>query len=200
MIEPIQITAPTRAGVELYELKDHLRITHDDEDTLLEGYIEAATAHFQRRTGRTVYETEWEIAYDSFIAPRIKLQRGYPLISVTSIKYVDSEGSINTLSPSLYAVDTYNGRVSPAYGQSWPSFTAYPMSAVRIRYRAGIADSLSPRIYTEAGIRQCICEMVGSMYENRESVVVTDRASVAAFAENPFSRAMIQNYTVAYAY
>lgn len=99
----------------------------------------------------------------------------------------------------MYAVDTIRGRVMPAYGESWPTFTPYPANAVKIRYKAGHPNN-SPQTYVDAGIRQCIVEMVGSLYENRESVVASDRTSVAAFVENPVTLRLMAQYKNAYAF
>lgn len=197
MLEPLIITAPKFPPVFLAEVKEHQRITHDDEDALLDSFIRAATRHFEWRTGRTVIETEYEYALDVF-PTCIYLPYAYPLISVTWIKYTDSTGTVNTWSSSDYVSDEW-GRVLPAYGKTWPSFTARPLSPIRIRYKAGLAIT-SPQIYPEDGIRGCIAEMVGALYLNRESVSVTDRQSVAAYAENPVTRAMLSLYKVNHAF
>jgi uncharacterized phiE125 gp8 family phage protein len=185
------------------EVVTHLRIGDAEsevENSLLEQYVAAATRHFEWSTGRTVPETEWELAMDRFPAERwFKLPLGFPLISVTSIKYMERDGTDITWAPSKYVVDIYLGRIAPAYGESWPSFTPYPLSAVRTRYRAGQAIA-SPPVLAEPGIKLCIMEMVGSMYEHRESIVLADRASIAAYAENPLTKVMMQQFKVNHAY
>jgi uncharacterized phiE125 gp8 family phage protein len=198
-IEPLLITAPTRLAVSLVDLKTHQRIDISDEDYLLEQFIRAAADYFEWRTGRTVYETELEIALDKFPCGYIELPRAFPLLSITHIKYRDSDNVNNTWSSSAYVSDEW-GRVAPAYGQTWPSFTPYPLSPVRVRYKAGIADNLSPAIYASDGIVQCIGELVGSMYANRESIVATDRLSVAAFAKNIGFDAVLSRHIVRYAF
>lgn len=185
----------------MQQAKDHLRILHFEEEAVIEHFIAVATEHLEWYTGRTVYQTEREVAIDNFSCRVIiQLPRALPFISITSIKYTDSEGVETELSPSLYAVDTYRGRVMPAYGESWPSFTPYPVNAVRIRYKAGHPTDLSPQTYVSAAIRQCILEMVGGLYENRESVVATDRSTVAAFAENPFTKRLLTQLKLEYAF
>lgn len=199
MVEPLLITAPA-ITVQVPEVKEHLRILHDDEDDLIGRFIAAATRHFEWRTGRTVAQTEWEVAYDRFPCElSLRLPLAFPLISVTSIKYMDSTGVDNTWSASNYVIDTYRGRVAPAHGLSWPSFTPYPLSAVRIRYIAGQAIA-SPPVEIEAGIRNTISELVGALYENREAVVPSDKGSVAGFAENPVTKRLLEMYKVNHAY
>lgn len=199
MFEPLIITAPTAEAVTVDEAKTALRITHSAEDSLISDFIAAATRELERETGRTVMDTTLEVAMDAF--PRrgyICLPRAYPLIEIVWVKYKDSEGVDHTWTD--YAFDTYTARIAPNYGESWPDFTPYPLSAVRVRYRAGISNTASPPERPEEGIRRCIIQMVGGLYMNRESVVVTDRSSVAAFAINPITRDLLSALKVAYAY
>lgn len=190
------IAAPTRYAVDLDGVKEHLRILHNDEDLLLTGFIGTASEYFSWLTGVTVYLTTWELALDCFPSKVIALPCASPLVAVVSIKYIDSDGVETTLAPAKYAVDTAYGRVSPAYGESWPSFTPYPLSAVRIRYTAGRATNTEP----PPGARECIAEIVGGLYENRESTLTTDRSTVAAFAENPITKRLLAQFKRNYAF
>ncbi len=195
VVIPVVVTPPTRYAANIVEVKEHLRVLHDVEDNLLTGYIATATNYFGWLTGLTPYETEWEIALDRFPSKIIELPAGNPLISVTSVKYKDSTGTETTLAGTEYAVDTHNGRITPAYGKDWPSFTPYPLSAVKIRYKAGlvVTEALPP------GIRECVCEMVGGLHEIRESVVTVDRVTVA-FAENPITKRLLTQFKRSYAF
>lgn len=203
MITPKVITAATVDPVSVLEVKDHLRIDQDVEDVKLELFIRAAVDWFEWRTGRTLHDTTLEIAFGRFPSGKcpIVLPRATPLIEVASVTYLDSDGASNTWSSANYIVDTYEdvGRIAPAYGQSYPSFTPYPLNAVRIRYRAGIANG-SPQTYPKEGIRQCIFEIAGALYLNRENVIPTDRISVSAYAENPMTKRMIAPWIVNHAF
>jgi hypothetical protein len=61
-----------------------------------------------------------------------------PLLSVTSVQYVDGSGALQTLDPSQYLVDTATkpGRVTPAFGLAWP-VARRQMDAVRVTFVAG---------------------------------------------------------------
>ena len=94
-----------------------------------------------------------------------------PLQSITSITYLDAAGSLQTLAPSAYRVDAVStpGRVTPAYGTTWPA--TYPVTnAVVIRFKAGFGDTAAA---VPIKIIQWIKAMVGSMWENRETVMVS---------------------------
>ena len=202
--QPIIVTAATKRVVEPSDVKDHLRILHTDEDALIEGYIATATEYFSWLTGMTVYRTVYALYLDRFDAPYygractkvIDLPCASPLVTVDAITYKDSGGTDNTLSSSLYVVDTAYGRVTPAYGESWPSFTPWPLSAVKIQYTAGRTTTENP----PPGARECIAQLVGGIYENRESTVPTDRATLAAYADNPITKRLLAQFKRTYAF
>ncbi len=184
MISPTVITAPVKEPVSVAEAKLQCRVDGDTEDTLFAIYIAAARAYYERRTSRTIHQTTYEYTLDAFPDEGyIVLPRATPLISVTSVKYKDSDGSETTMSTSDYIVDTDStpGRVVLAYGESWPSFTEYPANAVRIRYVAGI-ETKSPETEADSLVKIPILMLVAAMYENREAVVVADAASVSQLA------------------
>lgn len=187
MISPQVVTEPTVEPITVAEVKTHLRITHSTEDTLLGTFITSARSQFESLTGRTIHQTTLRIAFDRFPGGSdyyIELPRASPLISVTSVVYLDKDGVSNTWGASNYIVDTLEdvGRIAPAHGIAYPSFTPYPLNAVRILYVAGIANG-SPQTVADQSIRVAIQEMVGSLYLNREHVILGDNR--ALFITNP---------------
>ena len=74
-----------------------------------------------------------------------------PLVSVTSITYVDIEGNPQTLDPAKYRTSTAGGTVEPAYNESWPS-TRWLSDAVTFTYVAGHGSALTdvPRQFQQA--------------------------------------------------
>lgn len=196
---PVLITAPTIEPITVAEFKAHKRLDFFDEDFLIEGYISAARGLFEELTGRTLHQTEWEVAFDGFPygSGALELPMATPLLSITHVKYVDSDGVETTWGSSGYVLDTYGlpGLVAPAYGVTWPSFTPYPFNPVRIRYIAGIPNG-SPQLFPSQMVRQTIREMTAGLYDNREHVTVTDRLSIAAFAINPVTQLLIENCKV----
>jgi uncharacterized phiE125 gp8 family phage protein len=181
VITPNLITAPTTEVISETELKHQLSMTDSDDviDTNLTIYRTAAREYYEGQTGRTIHETEWELVLDSFPDISIELPRATPLISITSVKYVESDGTENTFSAASYIADTWSqpGRVVLAYNESWPSFTAYPVAPVRIRYKAGITTS--PASEADDADKLPILLLAAHLYENREAVNVQDRQSIA---------------------
>lgn len=86
-----------------------------------------------------------------------------PLQSVSQIQFINLNGQLTTLDPSLYVVDTTSkqARISPAFGQYWPP-TQMIQDAVKITFVAG---------YTKvpSSIRLAICELAAAWFDQREA-------------------------------
>jgi uncharacterized phiE125 gp8 family phage protein len=99
-----------------------------------------------------------------------------PLRSVTSVSYVDVDGTTRTLDAGGYQVcgvgTRGQGYLVPAFGASWPATRDRP-ECVTIRYVGGYGDSAaSVRESTKAALKL----ILGHLYENREATV-PERAS-----------------------
>src|SRR5262245_36909533 len=117
------IDGPPAPVITLDEMKDYLRVVDDDEDDLIEGFISAVTQHLEGRDGwlgRSFVTQTWELSLDCFPRREIRIPLP-PLQSVDSVKYDDVNGVEQTLSPSLYTVDTRSvpGWVLPNLGAPW---------------------------------------------------------------------------------
>ncbi len=136
------------------------------EDGLLGTLISAAREYCEAYTGRALGTQTVELYLDEFPTNAVVLPSP-PLQSVTSVKYKDFDGTETTVASADYIVDTdgWTGRIVPAYGVSWPSFTAYPVNPIKVRYVAGYTT-------LPAAIKQAILLLVGHWYANREAVLV----------------------------
>lgn len=141
-----RIVPPTSEPITVAEAKQQLRITHSDEDTLIESYITAAREWAETFLNRTLVKSTWKYQTDTFpyclgvgemFGLGFRLPRP-PLLSVSSITYIDLAGTEQTLSTSIYDVDHYDepGIVSLAYLQLWP-ITQSVRNAITITYLAG---------------------------------------------------------------
>lgn len=163
----VEVTAPTTYPVTLLSVKDHLRIGHSDEDDVLSAYIGAATAEAQVWCNRQFVTATYDWFLDGFpgggcpfYVPRA------PLSSVTSLKYVDENGTQQTWSSSNYRVDTNSapGRITEAYDVVWPSIRDVT-NAVEIRFVCGYGAYTAVPEAVAVAIRM----LVGDLYERRES-------------------------------
>ena len=171
------ITAPATEPVSASEAKSHLRVDTTADDTLIGTLITAARQHVENHLRRALITQTWELVMDAFPAGDVIRLPRPPLVSVTSIKYTDEDGNESTFSSAAYVVDTDStkGRVVLKSGETWPSDTLAAANGVRVRYVAGYGEaSAVPR-----PIRQAILLLIGTLYENRESVLVAQGVTVA---------------------
>lgn len=153
------------------EARDQARLTHNLEDAFLGKLIERATQHCESITKRAFVTQTWQLTLDGWCDRRytsnccIYVPRPR-LIAVTALEYMDSDGDWQTLAASRYHVDASSepGRITPAYGDSWPT-TRGVLGDVRITHTAGYgAASAVPD-----DIKQAVLLMVGHWSENREA-------------------------------
>lgn len=167
-----QITAPTQEPVTILEVKDHLRLDGTDEDWYIQGLIKTARDMIESHTKRHLITQTWEYRANAFPAGVLEIQDHNPMSSVTSIVYLDSDGSSQALSTGDYNYEVVEetARVFPARSTSWPATYSYEDSRnnVRVRFVSGYggADSVPE------AIKQAIFLTIGDLYENRENIVI----------------------------
>lgn len=178
-----RVILPTAEPITLEAAMRHLRVdgfgespAHEDEP-LITGLITAAREMAEAFTGRTLAASTWEVRYD-YLCDVLPLGRP-PVTAVTGVEYVDTDGVVQTLDPTLYVVDTDNTppRIRRAFGEIYPATRGEP-GAVRITYQAGPTDGSSPNDYPlERPIYQAMLLLIGHLYENRETTIVGTIAS-----------------------
>ena len=172
------VTPPVGEPVTLEELQAHLRIDGSDEDTLLAVYAQAARQAVEEETWRAILPQTWDLFLDGWPEEGLIELPKPPLQSVTSITYRDSENVTATLAASVYEVDVASepGRVTLAYGQSWPTATLAASHAIRVRFVAGYADAAS----VPATLRMAVLLQAGESYLQREAVTEKALATTPA--------------------
>ncbi|MDM0024081.1 head-tail connector protein [Variovorax saccharolyticus] len=155
------ITAAAQA-IPTADLRAHCNSVAAD-DALLVGFCLAAQGYAEHYTGRSIGSQTLELALDEFPAGAIELPQG-PVTGITSIKYIDSAGTEQTLSGTLYALDDYGIQCwgVPKVDTTWPA-TMAAANAVKVLYVAG---ALPP------AVRAALLLIVGNLYENREQSIV----------------------------
>jgi len=170
-------TAATEEPVTLDEAKAHLRIDHDDEDDHIAALITAARQWAEMYTRRQFISATYTLYLDWFpgeiVVPRP------PLISVTSISYLDTAGASQTLATSVYAVDAVAlpGRIRLKFNESWPG-TRTIENAVTVVYIAGYGAATAVPETAKAALKL----LVAHLYENREPYIVGTSVSALPMA------------------
>lgn len=181
-VDPVVIVDSIQEPVSLSEVKAQLRVTGSAEDTLLTLYIQAARRYVEKQANITIHQKTLELVAEDWhywnttgCNRYIELPRATPLISIISAKYKDKDGNDTTWANTEYLADSDQqpGRLTPAYGKYFPSFTPYPVSPIRIQYTAGIATA-SPPAEASASVKVPVLLLIGALYENREATVITD--------------------------
>ena len=168
MARALSVTTPaTTQIITTAVAKTYLKVDVSDDDTLIDNLIKAATHSAEEYTNRYFEDTVLKMVGDTWtdIATLYKS----PVISVSSIKYYDSDDSQQTLHASVYLVDTVSNpcQISLQVDQSFPNLSNRAM-AVEVNYTVGdSAESSATELITQA-----VLLLVGHWYQNRESVVV----------------------------
>lgn len=172
------VTAPTAEPISIAQAKAQLRVTDSAEDALITSLISVVRQACEDRIRRTIVKTGYELIAAAF-SDRMELDRG-PLLQVTSVKYLDTAGTLQTLAPSTYVVDQYAAvpAVLLASGATWPTVATGRPDAVRIAYDAGYCDeTLTPP--PPAPLLHWMLLQLGHFYGNREAAGVTQLAPLA---------------------
>jgi uncharacterized phiE125 gp8 family phage protein len=143
------ITPPLLEPVSLAEVKDQLGIEDTRSDGLLSRRITQARSWAEDYTGRAFLTQTREIRWDCFV----DRHECPSALTVSSVKYIDTNGVEQTVATSDYTLDTYAfiPFVHSAYGVSWPT-PRYERNAVRIQFTAGYGTTAEtvPALIKEA--------------------------------------------------
>jgi uncharacterized phiE125 gp8 family phage protein len=165
-----EITPPAEEPITTSEAKlsPSLRVATATDDTAIGTLITTARKLAETYTLHALVTQTWELVLDGFPTGGIVVPLP-PLQSVTSIKYIDTDGTEQTLDALLYSVDddSIPGLIVPAYGETWPT-TRDEVNAVRVRFVAGFGDADD----VPEDIKSWIKIMVGTMYDNPQGIVV----------------------------
>jgi hypothetical protein len=188
------LTPPAAEPVSLALAKSHCRVTIDDDDALIQGYISAARQLCEHEMHRSIYEQGFQRTLDRFplypwwtgTAMSTALHdawywsniwKGYvirlprpALVSVESITYLDVSGNPQTLPANTYQVvtDKEPGEVVPNWTLWWPYTQQWLPGSVKVKYTAGTwGDGVEVADCPEL-VQVAILITTGNFYENRE--------------------------------
>lgn len=198
MIYQIKQTAVVDAAGEPVTLNDarlHVRIITDPQDAsahpddgLVAGFIASARGLAEGKLGRRIGARSFDLMLDAFPCASSFVLPLSPVTEITEIAYSDAGGTQQILLPASYHLDTGGlvQRLSLMPGASWPS-TQARAQAVRISLKAGWSAADVP-----APVKQWMLLQIGTWYDNRESVVVSDDEPAAM----PFVDGLLDPYRV----
>ncbi len=192
------VSEPAVEPLSLRDVKTHLRVTIDDDDAYITTLITAARMRCEGATRRALITQTWDVFLDQwptwdgyhggqpFEPVNTLLPAGGfvalpkpPLQQISFVKYTDLSGVVQTWDPSNYLVEApagpraARGRLALGWVKVWPIIRPV-MNAVQIRIVAGYGDKPTD---VPAILRQGMLLDIGTLYENRESVLSGARAA-----------------------
>jgi uncharacterized phiE125 gp8 family phage protein len=133
---------PSVAIAILTTLKQHLRYSGTQEDSLIELYADTAFARIEDQTNLQLLTATFEAAFDQFplCATTPLFLHGVPLQSVQSITFMDVDTYTCTWDSEEYEAITNSvpGYVRPKIGYEWPTAVA---RNVKVSYTSGYGST-----------------------------------------------------------
>lgn len=170
-------TAPAVEPVTLSEVKQQLGITQLSDitrDAVITARITSARRWAENHCRRAFITQTWTLyadAFDSVFDLMADLQ------TVSTVKYYDSDGTLQTLAADQYLADTVNSRLYPAYGVSWPS-TRDRVNAVEIEHVSGYGLAS----FVPQEIKEAIMFIIGHWENYQSSIEGAVRISTIPYA------------------
>lgn len=165
------IIAITKAYVaETFDGDEYVH-TGGAEDEKIFALITAARVLCEQWQNRAYITQTWTLTMDGFSTP---IEPPRPeLITVTTLKYVDTAGTQQTWDSGNYTVDIQStpGRIYPVFSVVWPTARAQ-RNAVEVIYTAGYG---STRADTPNTVKQAMLLLLAHWFENREEIVLTGK-------------------------
>lgn len=182
------ITAPSFEPLSVADVSEYLRLDDSPTDTaLISALITAARQHLENYLNRFIAEQTVELALTGW---KDKIDLSAPLQSVTSVKYLDQNGTEQTLNANQYIVDTYSEPASiyPAYNVTYPNLYDQENN-VKIRYVVGFTSGSSPDTNPLPDpLKFAMMLIIGDLYANREA------GGEKAYQVNPTVQNLLQFY------
>ncbi len=161
----IELISPsTQLPVLLSEVRDFLKISHQEEDALLASYIRAATGVCENFTGRKLIKQQWQLALNDWREEVVSLPLS-PVLSIDSIEVWD--GTIfQTINSTNYLLDktSYQASILPSPAYRWPD-PKIEVGGIKILVSAGFGDDQNA---VPHDIRLGIIHWVASAFDGHE--------------------------------
>lgn len=135
---PVVSVQPVTEPVTIHEVKRQLSMSPTDtaHDVMLAQKITSAREQWEKDVGEYYIKRTMTVTLDRLTEFQFPHR---PITSISSITYYDAGNDQQTLSTSIYQLDTARGQLRLGYSQSWPSYTSR-WDAVTITYILGSHD------------------------------------------------------------
>jgi len=161
-------TQPTAEPLTVDEVKTFLNLTSNEDNGMLEAFIQASREWAEKSTGRVLLTQTIKQYWDEWPTGAWNLGIS-PATSVTSISYKDVDGATQTWSAANYTADTVSipPRIFPTDDVDYPSLGRYP-NPVWVTYVVGYTTPAA----VPADAKAAMLQKIAFLYENREDIPV----------------------------
>ena len=149
--------------ISVEELRQHLRIEDNDEDSYLLMLIGSARALAENYIDGIIADREYLLTLDGFSSSITLPLRPVDPDSIT-ITYFDEAGDSQTIAEYEYKSDSFKTIVFPAYNESWP-ITEAGFNKVTITLTAGLAGAEGSM---PLDVKHALLMIAGTLYDQRE--------------------------------
>ncbi len=159
-------SGPLVEPVALLEAKAHLRVDHNDEDTLISSLIITSRLHIEASLGLGLITQSWSLFLDDWPPGTTVRLPMRPVQSVSAVRLYNENETTQTVAASGYYVD---GKGTPARlvrlgGVGWPG-PERKANGIEIAFTAGYGAAASD---VPQPIRQALLLLIAHWYERRE--------------------------------
>lgn len=170
---PLDTDGKTRLEpMSLADAKTLLGVTLSSDDFLISRIIARGRHDLEQKTGFRILTQTWDYSIEQFpYADRIEFPIR-PLQAVTSLKFTDATGAINTVDPATYTVNLEDGgspQLVLKLNQFWPTNLLQQGFNVTARVEVGFSD-------TAEGLPEWVGEALGYFIQRAYDLIQIARS------------------------
>jgi uncharacterized phiE125 gp8 family phage protein len=168
-MKAVLITPPSVEPFDTNEAKDHLHLSGNGENSLVDRLIKSARIQVERYLNRALITQTWDVQFDQWCN---ELILPYPPVqSITHVKYFDTNGSEQTLSTNLYwkVLSSDPATIVRKYDTSYPEVEYGRPGAITVRIVCGYGNSGTS---VPEPIKDAMKLLITDLYEHKGTIAV----------------------------
>lgn len=199
------LTQPAYEPVSLAQAREWLRLESDDTDNtaVVQLLIKAMREDAENLTHRAFIQRQYRLNLSHWPSDpdhghRVNLQFP-PLVSVDSVKYIDTNGTLQTLAADQYTVhdEAEPAFIIPAYQVTWPTVRYVP-NAVQVTFIAGYAagspsDEAAAQENLPSVLKLWMETKLATLFKHREQLIT---GTIVAKLPRDFTDGLLDSLTV----
>jgi uncharacterized phiE125 gp8 family phage protein len=177
------LTPPAAEPIVWDDVKGHLRLDSElERDRIERVLIPGARTWCESYTARQMMTATYELKLSEFPCDGVIRIPWPPLQSVTTVKYLDSAGVLQTFASTNYVVSAPSGpfalpgSITLAFGTTWPAILRQE-NAVVVTFVAGYVLATNP---IPAQLQQAMLIMVDEFFDRRGQQTIGEISAAGA--------------------